>query len=283
MEQNQVWHCDCIEMFKHIEDESIDLVYADPPFNTGKRQTSKRTGISYEDNKFNYIEWCTTWIKEVHRCLKPTGTFYLHLNESMSYKVRCHILDIVFGESNWLSTVIWSYNFGGRAKDRWCNKHDVITVYAKQEGKHCFNVDEIDRIPYKTPELQFVGRSKEAAEARIALGQIPTDVWEMSIVGTNAKERLGYPTQKPVKLLKRIISASSPKDGIVLDPFMGSGTTADAALQLGRKFITCDVSKDAIDCASKRFSEPFLLKSLVGQQQVVEDQSPCHVMTDAVT
>ena len=159
-----------------------------------------------------------------------------------------------FGIENFLNEIVWSYNFGGRGKDRWPQKHDTILVYTKEQGKHTFNWNDIDRIPYAAPELQHVGRTKEAAEKRIAEGQVPTDVWSMSIVGTASKERIGYPNQKPVKLMKRAIIASSNMGDIVLDPFGGSGSTAAAAMEVGRKFITNDSSLDAIDTMRKRFT-----------------------------
>jgi site-specific DNA-methyltransferase (adenine-specific) len=162
--------------------------------------------------------------------------------------------DEVFGYDNFLNDVIWSYNFGGRSKDRWPTKHDNILVYAKLRGKHTFNWDAIDRIPYAAPEVQYIGRTKEEAEKRIAEGQVPTDVWNISIVGTASKERVGYPSQKPVKLVKRTIVASSNLGDLVLDPFAGSGTTAAAALQSDRRFITCDESSSSIEVMKKRFS-----------------------------
>jgi site-specific DNA-methyltransferase (adenine-specific) len=162
--------------------------------------------------------------------------------------------DEIFGHDNFLNEIVWSYNFGGRGKDRWPAKHDTILVYTKEQGKHVFNWDKVDRIPYAAPELQYMGRSKEEAEKRIAEGQVPTDVWSMSIVGTASKERLGYPNQKPVKLIKRAIVASSPENGIVIDPFVGSGSTAAAALECGRRFIVNDLSAEALSTMRQRFS-----------------------------
>jgi site-specific DNA-methyltransferase (adenine-specific) len=161
--------------------------------------------------------------------------------------------DEIFGYENFLNEVIWSYNFGGRGKDRWPMKHDTILVYVKKMGKHIFNWDDIDRIPYAAPELQYVGRSKEEAEKRIAQGQVPTDVWSMSIVGTASKERIGYPNQKPIKLMRRAIAASSPIGGTILDPFAGSGSTGAAAMSCGRNFILADASQQAVDVMKKRF------------------------------
>ena len=163
--------------------------------------------------------------------------------------------DLVFGEGNFLNEVIWAYNFGGRGKDRWPCKHDNILVYAKHVGDHLFNWDAIPRVPYRAPDMQRVGRSPEEAEVRIAQGQVPTDVWDMSIIGTNSKERTGYPTQKPVKLVERVVLASSPPRGIVMDVFAGSGTTGEAAHKHGRNFVLADANPQAIDVMKKRFKD----------------------------
>jgi site-specific DNA-methyltransferase (adenine-specific) len=177
---------------------------------------------------------------------------YLHLDWRWVHyaKVEC---DKIFGYDNFLNHIVWSYNFGGRGKDRWPTKHDDILVYTKEIGRHTFNWKDADRIPYAAPALQYVGRTKEEAEKRIAEGQVPTDVWEMSIVGTASKERLGYPNQKPVKLIKRAIVASSNVDDVILDPFAGCGTTAAAALECGRQFIVGDKKREAFDVMKKRF------------------------------
>jgi site-specific DNA-methyltransferase (adenine-specific) len=163
-------------------------------------------------------------------------------------------LDEKFGRDNFINELVWSYNYGGRGKDRFPQKHDTILVYTKEQGKHTFNWDDIDRIPYAAPELQYVGRSKEDAEKRIAEGQVPTDVWSMSIVGTASKERLGYPNQKPLKLVRRCILASSNPGDLVLDPFAGSGTTGAAAMSCGRSFLMSDTSPDSIETMKKRFA-----------------------------
>jgi len=244
-----------------IPDSSVDLIYTDPPFGTGDVQSllKKSRGeiiskISYSDKHDNYLDFLEQHLHQFHRVLKDTGTLYLHLDWRWVHyaKVMC---DGIFGYDNFLNHVVWSYNFGGRGKSCWPQKHDDILVYAKNKGQHVFNWEDIDRIPYAAPELQYMGRSKEEAEKRIASGQVPTDVWSMSIVGTASKERLNYPNQKPIALIKRVITASSPKDGLVLDPFLGSGSTADAALRCERNFIGSDRGEEAIEVMKKRFGE----------------------------
>lgn len=254
-------HCrSALELLESLSDESVDMVYTDPPFGTGDAQTmSRKSGgkvvskITYSDRHEDYLDFLGCHLNHLHRVLKTTGTLYLHLDPRWSHYAKV-MLDDIFGRDNFLNEIVWSYNFGGRGKDRFPQKHDVILVYTKEQGKHVFNWDDIDRIPYAAPELQRVGRTKEEAEKRIAEGQVPTDVWSMSIVGTASKERLGYPSQKPLKLVKRCIVASSRPDDLIVDPFSGSGTTAAAALACGRRFLVSDSSPDAIQIMRGRFA-----------------------------
>ena len=259
---NVVYHCNALSVLMRQPTESVDLVYIDPPFGTGRRQALNRhkrgeviSVLGYEDPRAHYLEWLQEHMLEVKRVLKPSGTLYLHLDQRWSHRVRVMLEDSVFGEDNYLNTVIWSYNFGGRGKDRWPQKHDDILVYVKSMKDHIFNWDDVPRIPYAAPDLQKVGRTPEDAQRRIELGQVPTDVWQLSIVGTASKERNGYPTQKPVKLIERAILASSPKGGVVMDVFGGSGTTGAAAHKHGRRFILADISLEAIDVMKRRFKD----------------------------
>ncbi len=249
---NRVYECDASECLEKLESDSVDLVYVDPPFNTGRSQSAN--GYSYSDNRTEYVEWVASWAEGCKRVLKPSGTAYIHLDDRSAHLVRSHVMSRVFGEENYLSTVIWSYDYGGRAKDRWAAKHDTILVYAKQAGAHLFNTADVPRIPYLAPEMQHLGRSKEEAEKRIALGKLPTDVWQMSIVGTNSRERTGYPTQKPVKLVERAVLASSPPGGSVLDVFAGTGTTGIAAHKHGRSFLLADNNAGAINVMKRRLA-----------------------------
>jgi site-specific DNA-methyltransferase (adenine-specific) len=256
-----VYLADSITVLNTIKDNSIDLIYIDPPFGTGLTQISRPkidTRIfgqsSYVDTFTNYVEYFLPYLVAFNRTLKDTGTLYVHLDYHWVHYVKVE-LDDIFGRDNFLNEIVWSYNFGGRGKDRWPAKHDTILVYVKQRGKHTFNWDSIPRIPYKAPELQYVGRSREDAEKRIELGQVPTDVWDMNVIGTNSKERTGYPTQKPMRLLERVIKASSNPGDVVLDAFAGSGTTGVTAASFGREFIMIDKNPDAIRVIEKRLSE----------------------------
>jgi site-specific DNA-methyltransferase (adenine-specific) len=249
---NIVFHQNALNVLSGLKESSIDLVYIDPPFGTGHKQVLKRrqngeivSQIVYEDPNIDYIEWLHAHVKAIHRVLKPTGTLYLHLDHHWVHRAKV-MCDDIFEPQNFLNEVIWAYDFGGRGKQCWPKKHDNILVYSREEGKHIFNWDDIERIPYMAPGLQ-----KDPARAE--MGKVPTDVWWLSIVGTASKERNGYPTQKPVKLVERAVVASSPPGGIVLDCFAGSGTTGEAAIRNGRSFILADTSPWAIEVMKERF------------------------------
>lgn len=259
---NTVYHADALSVLAQLPDDAVDMVYVDPPFGTGQRQRLVRrkqgeviSTMVYEDPNINYLEWLQKHMLEVKRVLKPSGTLYLHLDQRWSHYARVMLDESVFGVENYLNTIIWAYNFGGRGKDRWPQKHDDILVYVKSMKNHIFNWSDIPRIPYAAPGAQHMGRTPEEAQRRIELGQVPTDVWQLSIVGTAAKERNGYPTQKPVKLIERAVLASSPPGGLVVDVFAGSGTVGEVANRHGRSFALADISPWAIEVMQTRFKD----------------------------
>lgn len=260
LSDGEVRLCSASELLDSLTDESVDMIYTDPPFGTGdvqmlerQRNRVKISKMSYVDKHDDYVNFMVPHLREMHRVLKKSGTMYLHLDWRWVHyiKVEC---DKIFGYDNFLNEVIWSYNSGGRGKDKWPRKHDTILVYVKEAGRHVFNFDDIDRVPYDAPWAQYIGRSKEDAERRIAEGQIPTDVWKLTMPNMDP-QRTGYPNQKPIQIIKRSIVASSPPGGLVLDPFGGSGSTGDAALSCGRRFIMCDESRRAFEVMQNRFSD----------------------------
>jgi site-specific DNA-methyltransferase (adenine-specific) len=266
---------DNLPVLKSLAGDTVQLVYTDPPFNTGNVRTYQRlrttqddsgdrTGFggrryrseqgsshSYADAFEEYIDFLAPRLREIWRLLRSDGTLYLHLDAREVHYVKV-LLDSIFGRDCFLNEIIWSYDFGGRPKRRWPAKHDNILVYVKDRERYVFNRDQIDRIPYLAPGL--VG--KEKAER----GKLPTDVWWHTIVGTSARERTGYPTQKPVALAERILRASSDPGELVLDPFAGSGTVGAAAAQLGRRFLLIDSNPDAIDVMQERLPEAELVR-----------------------
>jgi site-specific DNA-methyltransferase (adenine-specific) len=193
----------------------------------------------------DYLEFLGERLVEIHRVLAPTGSLYLHLDWNVVHYARL-LLDEVFGADHFLNEIIWSYDYGGRARDKWARKHDNILWYRKGD-QHTFNREAIDRIPYLAPGL--VGPEKAA------IGKLPTDVWWMTIVPTSGSERTGYPTQKPLRLIERIVRASSNPGDLVADFFVGSGTTVVAAAMLGRHYLACDVSPDAVRITNQRLAE----------------------------
>ena len=155
-------------------------------------------------------------------------------------------LDQIFGRESFINEIIWAYDYGGKPRTRWPAKHDNILFYAKDPEHYTFNVDDIDREPYMAPGL--VGPEKAAR------GKLPTDTWWHTIVGTNSKERNGYPTQKPLGVIKRILRASSNPGETVMDFFAGSGTVGEACLSLGRRFILVDNNPQAMEVMAQRFA-----------------------------
>ncbi len=253
-----------------IESESVDLIYIDPPFNTGKKQTraftrsardeeggdrigfkgrrySTSTTVSraYADRFDDYLGFLELRLVEAHRVLKKTGTLYFHIDYREVHYCKI-LLDSIFGRDNFINEIIWAYDYGARATKRWPAKHDNILMFAKCADSFRFNTDEIDRIPYMAPGL--VGPEKAAR------GKLPTDTWWHTIVSPTGKEKLGYPTQKPLGILSRIVCASSPPGGLVLDFFAGSGTTGEAALKHGRRFLLIDEHAEAIGVMKRRFA-----------------------------
>ncbi len=261
---------DNLPVLQSLPGDSVQLVYTDPPFNTGNVRTYQRlrtvqdesgdrTGFggqryrseetsthSYVDAFEDYLDFLAPRLAEIWRVLRQDGTLYLHLDAREVHYVKV-LLDSIFGRDCFLNEIVWAYDFGGRPKRRWPAKHDNILVYVKDRERYVFNRDAIDRIPYLAPGL--VG--KEKAER----GKLPTDVWWHTIVGTSAKERTGYPTQKPIALAERIIRASSDEGALVLDPFAGSGTVGAAAEQLGRRYLLIDSNPEAIEVMRERLPE----------------------------
>jgi site-specific DNA-methyltransferase (adenine-specific) len=260
---------DNLEVLGALPDGCVDLVYIDPPFGTGQRRRldSIRTGsgdrtragfggrtyrwetvssLQYQDGMDldAYLGFLAPRLAEIHRVLAPRGSLYVHLDHHAVHHVRL-LLDGVFGPERFLNEIIWAYDYGGRARDRWARKHDNILWYARS-ASWVFNPEAVDRIPYLAPGL--VGPEKAAR------GKLPTDVWWMTIVPTGGRERTGYPTQKPLRLLERIIRASSNPGDLVADFFGGSGTTAVAAARLGRRHLVVDTNPDAIRITRERLA-----------------------------
>ncbi|MGE3270419.1 MAG: site-specific DNA-methyltransferase, partial [Chloroflexota bacterium] len=261
---------DNLAVLRKLPDASIDLIYVDPPFNTGRHQVLERlkttrdvdgdrTGFQgqryrtvrlgqarYVDIHDDYLAFIEPRIVEFQRVLKSTGSLYFHIDYREAHYCKI-LLDVVFGRDCFLNEIIWAYDFGGRTNRRWPAKHDTILLYVKDPAAYYFDADAVERIPYMAPGL--VGPEKAAR------GKLPTDTWWHTIVPPGGKERTGYPTQKPLGILRRIVQASSPPGGLVADFFAGSGTTGAACLELGRPFLLVDDNPAAIQTMQQRFAD----------------------------
>jgi site-specific DNA-methyltransferase (adenine-specific) len=259
---------DNLSVLKSIADESVQLIYVDPPFNTGRVQSRgsskttrtetgnrigfkgqryeivKETILSYDDEFKDYWGFLEPRLEEAWRILNETGTLYLHLDYREAHYAKV-LLDALFGRECFLNEIIWAYDYGGKAKSRWPAKHDTILVYVKNPDKYYFNNESVDREPYMAPGL--------VTPEKVAKGKLPTDVWWHTIVSPTGKEKTGYPTQKPLGILRRVIQASSKEGDLVLDFFAGSGTTGAAAAELGRSFILIDQNPESIEVIRERF------------------------------
>jgi len=262
---------DNLSLLAALPDQSIDLIYIDPPFNTGtpqqrerlktthdargdrggfggKRYKSERlpeSALAYADRFDDYLAFLSPRLLHAHRVLKDSGSLYFHIDYREAHYCKV-MLDGIFGRKRFINEIIWAYDYGGRPKNRWPAKHDTIFLYVKDERRYFFDQAEIERIPYMAPGL--VGAEKAAR------GKLPTDTWWHTIVSPTGKEKLGYPTQKPLGILKRMVAASAPRGGLVLDFFAGSGTAGAAALELGRRFLLVDDNPEAIAIMRKRFA-----------------------------
>jgi site-specific DNA-methyltransferase (adenine-specific) len=254
---------DNLHVMRQLPSESIDLIYIDPPFFSGRQyniifgdQNEVRSFTDiWEGGMPGYLIWLNARLYEMKRLLKKTGSIMIHLDEHAVHYVKVE-MDKVFGYSSFVNEIIWHYTGGGRSKRYFSNKHDTILWYAKdgRNGRFFFDVDAV-RVPYKETSGYAKGGIVSAKGKRYLPhpeGTPVDDVWDIPIVNPLSKERIGYPTQKPEALLERIIKSACPPDGIVADFFCGGGTTPAVAQRLGRRWIACDQSRVAVAVTADR-------------------------------
>jgi site-specific DNA-methyltransferase (adenine-specific) len=241
---------------------AFDLIYMDPPFNTGRAQARRSLSVeasvdgdrigfggrryrstllrslSYDDSFGDYLGFVEVRLQRARELLAPHGTLYFHIDYREAHYCKL-LLDELFGRDAFLNELIWSYDYGAKPRRRWPAKHDTILVYVRTPGAHWFDADAVEREPYMAPGL--------VSAEKAARGKRPTDVWFHTIVPTNGREKTGYPTQKPEGVLRRMVAASSRPGGWCLDPFAGSGTLGAVCRGLGRRFVLVDASPVAID------------------------------------
>jgi site-specific DNA-methyltransferase (adenine-specific) len=280
METNKIYHGNCIEKLKEIEANKVDLIYFDPPFFTQRKHslTNKDNSKTYQfDDKYNsieeYLKLVENVLQESKRVLKNTGSVFLHCDKTASHNIRV-VMDKVFGRENFQSEIIWSYKRWSNAKKGLLNAHQVIFFYSKTQDFK-FNTlftdysvtTNLDQI-LQDRERNENGKSvyKKDENGNVVLGKekkgVPlSDVWEIPYLNPKAKERTGYPTQKPVLLLNQILNIVTDEGDLVVDPFCGSGTTCVSAKSLKRQFIGIDISKDAVELANSRLEEMVISES----------------------
>jgi site-specific DNA-methyltransferase (adenine-specific) len=280
METNKIIHGNCVEKFTEIKSNKVDLIYFDPPFFTQRKHslTNKDNSKTYEfDDRYNSIEEYLTLIENVlehsKRVLKNTGSVFLHCDKTASHHIRI-ILDKIFGAENFQSEIIWSYKRWSNAKKGLLNSHQVIFFYSKT---HDFKFNTLYTDYSATTNLDQILQDRERNEngksvykrdenGSPILGKekkgVPlSDVWEIPYLNPKAKERTGYPTQKPVLLLNQILNIATEEGDLVLDPFCGSGTTCVSAKFLKRNYIGIDISADAVELANSRLEEMVISES----------------------
>jgi site-specific DNA-methyltransferase (adenine-specific) len=265
----RILHGDSLELLPTLPDGLARLIYVDPPFNTGKTQrrdrmkvradpSGERAGFGgkryavervasgrYADAFDDYTAWLLPRIEASLRCLTDDGSLFVHLDWREVHYVKV-ALDGLLGRRSFMNEIVWAYDFGGRSKRKWPAKHDTILWYARDPKRYVFDYDAMDRIPYMAPGLA----GKEKAER----GKTPTDVWWHTIVPTSGKEKTGYPTQKPLGVLERIVKVHTEPGDVVLDFFAGSGTTGEAAALHGRGYVLIDDNPEAVAVMEKRLS-----------------------------
>lgn len=280
METNKIIHGNCLEKLKEIGANQVDLIYFDPPFFTQKKHSlsNRSNSKTYEfEDKYSSIDSYLLLIEstliQCKRVLKNTGSVFLHCDKTASHNIRT-ALDKVFGNENFQSEIIWSYKRWSNAKKGLLNSHQIIFFYSKTTDfkfntlytkySATTNLDQI----LQDRERNENGKSayKKDEKGNILLGKekkgVPlSDVWEIPFLNPKAKERTGYPTQKPVLLLNQILNIVTDEGDLVLDPFCGSGTTCVSAKLLKRNFIGIDISKEAVELANSRLDEMVITES----------------------
>jgi len=260
---------DNLEVLPTLPEACARLIYVDPPFNTGRRQVRDRVKVrrdergsrrgfggrsysvepvqssAYADAFDDYVGFLLPRIEASLRCLTEDGSLFVHLDYREVHYVKV-ALDRLLGRDRFMNEIVWAYDYGGRSKSRWSAKHDTILWYVRDPDRYVFDYDAIDRVPYMAPRL--VGPEKAAR------GKTPTDVWWHTIVPTAGREKTGYPTQKPLGVVERIVKVHSEPGDVVLDFFAGSGTAGEAAAKHDRGFVLIDESEEAVRVMEARLA-----------------------------
>jgi DNA modification methylase len=252
---------DNLEIMKTLDAESVDLIYLDPPF-FSNRNYEVIWGDAGEIRSFkdrwsggmsHYVAWLKERIELMHRLLKKTGSFFLHCDWHANAYIRVEVLDKIFGDKNFRNEIIWRYSSGGASKKFFSRNHDMIYFYTKS-AKYTFKPEEI-RVPRTEEVIRRINSGTKNATRAESLDKLPEDIFDIQYINAMAKERIGYPTQKPEALLERIIKCASNEGDLILDPFMGGGTTMAVADKLNRRWIGIDKSVMAVKVTEERLQK----------------------------
>ena len=271
MKENNVIQGDCLDILGEIEENKADMIYLDPPFFTQEKQklVSSKTNKEYIFNDTwnsmdEYLSYMEVRLIQCRRVLKKTGSIFVHCDRNASHYLKV-LLDKIFGSSNFQSEIIWSYKRWSNSKKGLLNNHQVILFYSKTSNfkfnriytdySETTNIDQIlqERVRNEKGKAVY----KYNADGDIVIGQskkgVPlSDVWEIPYLNPKAKERVGYPTQKPILLLEQILRLVTDEGDFVIDPFAGSGTTVVAAKMLKRKYLGKDILPGAVELTEHR-------------------------------
>ena len=273
MNINNIYNIDCLEGMRKLENESIDLIYLDPPFFTQKKQKlTSKLGIEYffEDSWQDineYLEFLKIRFFEMKRILKKDGNIFVHCDKIANHKIRI-LLEEVFGKDNFRAEIIWSYKRWSNSKKGLLEGHQNIYHFSKssefrfnilyQEYSPSTNIDQILQMRERDKKGKSIYKKNQDGDVVYGSNKngVPlNDVWQIPFLNPKAKERVGYPTQKPIELLEKILKIASKEGDTILDPFLGSGTTAVTAKLLKRNFIGFDINSSAIELAQLRLKE----------------------------
>ena len=293
---------DNLPILRGINSESVDLIYLDPPFNSNANYAapigSQAAGAEFKDtwslsdidiawldlievkypainrvihaamtdSDTSYLIYMATRLLEMHRILKADGSIYLHCDPTMSHYLKL-LLDAIFGRKHFRNEIVWCYHSGGATKKHFPKKHEILLLYGKDAKQSYHN--PLRGIPYRDIYAYDKDGSIEATKGYHPEGKMIPDWWEISVISSRANERTGYPTQKPLALLERVINTSSRKDGMVFDPFCGCATTCVAADRLQRNWIGIDISSKASELVVDRIkADQGLFQEIIHREDI---------------
>ena len=245
---DQVFNEDALSGLDRIPDASVDLILTDPPYGLGKDYGND----SDKQASAQYLDWTERWVDLALRKLKPNGSLYIFL----TWRYSPEIFVMLKQRMIMLNEIIWDRrvpSMGGSVRS-FTSVHDTIGFFAKAKG-HYFDLDAV-RIPYDAETKKARSRSIFVGAKWLELGYNPKDVWSVSRLHKEDPERADHPTQKPLEIIERMVRASCPPGGLILDPFMGSGTTAIAARRCGRHFVGFELNQDYCKIIQSRLASP---------------------------